>query len=81
MIGGRFTQVGGTPINRIARLNSDGSLDTTFDPGSGPTDRVYALAVQEDGKVLIGGAFNTVSGAARNHIARLNAGWQPGYYF
>lgn len=73
VIGGRFTQVGGTPINRIARLNSDGSLDTTFDPGSGPTDRVYALAVQEDGKVLIGGAFNTVSGAARNHIARLNA--------
>ena len=77
MIGGGFTNVGGTPINRIARLNSDGSLDTTFDPGSGPTNWVYALAVQDDGKVLIGGAFNTVSGAARNHIARLTrmAAW------
>jgi uncharacterized delta-60 repeat protein len=72
VIGGGFTQVGGTSINRIARLNSDGSLDTSFDPGSGPNNWVYALAVQDDGKVLIGGAFNTVNGAARNHIARLN---------
>ena len=73
VIGGRFTQVGAAPINYIARLNADGSLDPIFDPASGPNDWVYALAVQEDGKVLIGGAFNTVNGMASNHIARLNA--------
>src|SRR5262249_40113691 len=72
LLGGFFTQVNGTPRARIARLNADGSLDTSFDPGSGANNFVQALAVQPDGKVLLGGGFSQVNGTPRNTIARLN---------
>ena len=57
LIGGNFTQINGTGRNFIARLNADGSLDTGFNPGTGANGDVTAVAVQPDGKVLIGGAF------------------------
>jgi len=41
----------------MARLNSDGSVDPSFDPGSGPDDTVRALLLQPDGKIIIGGKF------------------------
>ncbi|HEX9963225.1 MAG TPA: delta-60 repeat domain-containing protein, partial [Pyrinomonadaceae bacterium] len=79
LIGGLFTSLspnGGAAIarNRVARLNSDGTLDTSFNPN--PDNNVFSIAVQSDGKILIGGAFTSLSlngGAAvtRNHIARL----------
>ncbi|HSC76399.1 MAG TPA: thrombospondin type 3 repeat-containing protein, partial [Pseudomonadales bacterium] len=73
LIGGYFTTYKGTTINRIARLNSDGSLDTSFNPGTGANDTVSAIALQPDGKVLIGGSFTTYNGATANRIARLNS--------
>ncbi|MEM6321521.1 MAG: delta-60 repeat domain-containing protein, partial [Bacteroidota bacterium] len=73
LIGGFFTTVDGTGRRRIARLNADGSLDTSFDPGSGTNATVQSVAVQSDGKVLIGGDFTSVDGTSRNSIARLNA--------
>ena len=74
LIGGDFTSFNGTSRNRVARLNADGTLDNAFlSSGSGANDQLFALAVQTDGKVLIGGLFTTVNGLARNHIARLNA--------
>jgi len=67
------TADGGATLGGIARLNGDGTLDTTFNPGSGANATVYALAVQSDGKVLIGGDFTAVNGATNfNHIGRLN---------
>jgi uncharacterized delta-60 repeat protein len=71
IIGGAFTTCSGVARNRIARLNSDGSLDTTFDPGSGASDRVLALALQPDGRMLVGGTFTTINTSPRNRIARL----------
>ena len=52
----------------------DGSVDTTFNPAGGGTDgnSVYAMALQADGKILIGGDFNTYNGIPRPVIARLN---------
>ena len=73
VIGGRFINVAGSPRNYFARLDTDGSLDTTFDPGSGANGWVQAVAVQPDGKVLIGGQFISVNGTTRNRIARLDA--------
>lgn len=74
LIGGDFTQVNGTTRNRIARLNPDGSLDMTFlTVGSGANDESFALALQPDGKILVGGSFTQVNGAPRNHVARLNS--------
>ena len=76
LIGGDFTTLspnGGAAVtrNRIARLNPDGTLDTAFNPNANGT--VYAIAVQADGKILVGGAFTSIGGQTRNHIARLDA--------
>ncbi|TAE51175.1 MAG: T9SS C-terminal target domain-containing protein [Bacteroidetes bacterium] len=84
LIAGSFTTCNGVTRNRIARLNSDGSLDTSFDPGIGANALIYALAVQSDGKIVIGGGFTSYNGTTRNRIARLNAdgsldtGFSPG---
>ena len=73
VIGGGFTIVDGTARNFVARLNTNGTLDSSFNPGAGPDNVVFAVALQSDGKVLIGGWFTTVDGPARNKIARLNS--------
>ena len=79
LIGGGFTTLspnGGPPVtrNHIARLNPDGTLDNAFDPNA--NDFVNSIAVQADGKILAGGAFNganSIGGQTRNRIARLDA--------
>ena len=60
----------GVGINAFARLNTDGTVDTTFvpNPAGGP---VYAIAVQSDGKIVIGGEFASVGGISRGYIARI----------
>lgn len=76
VIAGFFTTVNGQPRSHIARLNADGSLEstTTFNPGTGVSGTlVLTLALQADGKILLGGLFNSVDGNARNNIARLNS--------
>ena len=71
LIGGDFTAVNGVPRNHIARLNADGSLDATFNPGAGPNASVRAIAIQVDGNILIGGLFTSVTGNPLNYYARL----------
>jgi len=73
LIGGWFSAIDGLSRKCIARLNPDGTLDTSFLNGlSGASDSVNSIAVQNDGKVLIAGAFTTVNGVNRAQIARLN---------
>ncbi len=71
LIGGEFSTYDGIGRNRIARLNSDGSLDMGFNPGTGASATIHALALQPDGKALIGGAFTSYNGTGRNRVARL----------
>ncbi|MFM9006925.1 MAG: delta-60 repeat domain-containing protein, partial [Flavobacteriales bacterium] len=73
IIGGQFTSYNGTARNRIARLNADGSLDATFNPGTGANNSVWPTALQPDGKIIIVGNFTNYNGTARQSIARLNA--------
>jgi uncharacterized delta-60 repeat protein len=73
LIGGLFTTYNGTARNRIARLNTDGTLDLSFNPGAGTDNTVSAIAIQPDGKILIGGNFTSYNGTAINRIARLNS--------
>jgi uncharacterized delta-60 repeat protein len=83
-IGGDFTMYNDTSINRIARINPDGSLDTSFDPGTGADGRIYAMEMQSDGKIIIGGSFTSYNGTSINRIARINpdgsldTGFDPG---
>ena len=46
------------------------ALADSFDPNSNNT--VNALAVQADGKILLGGNFTSIGGQTRNRIARLD---------
>ncbi len=71
-VGGAFTTYNGTGRNRIARVNSDGSLDTGFDPGTGFNGNVVRIALQADGKLLCVGDFTSFNGTARSRVARLN---------
>ena len=73
LIGGDFTDYNGINRNHIARLNSDGSIDTTFNPGFGANNSVRSICVDSVGKILIGGDFTFYSGMERNHIAKLNS--------
>src|SRR5262245_53843382 len=50
-----------------------GDVDFSFDPGPSINASVRDVAIQPDGRVLIGGDFQSVSGVARGHVARLNA--------
>ena len=82
LMGGNFTMLGGEPRNYLARLNPDGTLDSSFDPGA--DGNVISLAMQEDGRILVGGTFTVLGGEARSGIARLNPdgtldeGFNPG---
>jgi uncharacterized delta-60 repeat protein len=75
LAGGGFGYLGGQIRTNIGRLNSDGSLDTTFDPGVGRISYsfVYSLALQADGRILVGGSFSSLAGQSCNNIGRLNA--------
>jgi uncharacterized delta-60 repeat protein len=73
LIAGDFTSVGGKTRRGVARLNPDGSLDTTFDPGSGVTGSVTGMALQPDGKIIIVGWFDTFNGVVLGGMARLNS--------
>ena len=73
VIGGNFTSVDGVTLNSIARLNSDGSLDSSgFNPGTGADGPVFALALQADGRILMGGAFHTFDLNTYNNLISLN---------
>src|ERR1044071_3373053 len=50
-----------------------GDVDPSFDPGFGVNGPVKAVALQPDGKAIIGGQFSTVKGLLRTNLARLNA--------
>ncbi|MEN9301921.1 MAG: hypothetical protein RL264_350 [Bacteroidota bacterium] len=75
IVGGQFTNYNGTEIYKIARLNIDGTLDTSFNPNSVFTNLVYgsinSLALQSDGKIVVGGNFTFVNNSLSWFI-RLN---------
>lgn len=78
---GSFTNFLGAPVGRVARLSPDGSLDTTFNAGAGANDRVVAMALQPDGRVVVGGYFTQVGGANSRLVARMLPGGalDPGF--
>jgi uncharacterized delta-60 repeat protein len=69
LVGGAFTTLEGATRNRMARLDSDFTVETAYTPSFNGT--VKALAQQEDGKTLAGGSFATVSTVSRANIVRL----------
>ena len=62
LVVGDFSQFDGEVRGNVARLNMDGSLDSTFDPGVGVNGPVFAVALCSDRDVLIGGDFSQFNG-------------------
>lgn len=70
---GYFTTYQGTSRNSIARLNTNGTLDNTFDPGTGANGLITDIEIQADGKLIISGYFTSYNGTTVGRIARLNS--------
>ncbi len=81
LVAGYFSDFAGKVRRGVARLNADGSLDTSFDVGVGPTRaedireplQVLALAVQPDGKILVGGSFEQFNHEPAGCLVRLES--------
>jgi uncharacterized delta-60 repeat protein len=73
LIGGSFSSYNGISARYITRLTSSGGIDPTFQvPGSGVSSTVEALALQDDGGIVIGGSFFSINGkSAFRNLARL----------
>jgi uncharacterized delta-60 repeat protein len=75
IITGNFTTFNGVSANRIIRLNIDGTTDTSFlnNIGTGANSHVLAIAIQPDGKIIVGGGFTTFNNVSANRIIRINS--------
>lgn len=75
VIAGNFTSLGGATVNRIARLNTNGTVDTTFvsNTSGGAGGNCNVVRVQADGKILLGGSFTSYGGNTRNRLVRINS--------
>ncbi|MDA9913250.1 delta-60 repeat domain-containing protein, partial [Candidatus Nanopelagicales bacterium] len=73
LIGGYFTSYNGADRSGIVRVNPDGSVDQTFNPGTGLNGPPVAIVPQADGKILVAGSFTEFDGVARGNLLRLNS--------
>src|SRR6185503_701771 len=60
LVGGRFGGIGRTQRENIGRVNADGTVDGSFNPGA--IELVGTLAIQPDGKIVLGGEFTRLGG-------------------
>jgi uncharacterized delta-60 repeat protein len=76
-IAGAFTKVNGQDRFRVARLNQDGSLDQSFEPGLGPNTRPGKIDVENAGTLLMGINFDRVDRVSTTPLVRLEAESEP----
>jgi uncharacterized delta-60 repeat protein len=76
IIANGFYNYNGTLRPNLARLNSNGTLDATYDPGAGFADNsgMNSLVFDSNGKLLIGGSFSTYNTIERLNLVRINGG-------
>ncbi|MBI5767107.1 MAG: immunoglobulin domain-containing protein, partial [Verrucomicrobia bacterium] len=83
LVGGEFARVNGQPAGQLIRLNPDGTLDAGFSVGVGFDTRftfgplagggIRTLALQPDGRILVGGNFARFQEASRPSLVRLTS--------
>lgn len=76
LAGGSFTSYNGVMVNRIALLNADGTLDTSFSTGAGFNNNVWNVNVQADGKLLAFGGYTQFNNQQSTRITRLQINGQ-----
>lgn len=76
LVGGGFTSYSGSTTNRIARINTDGTLDATFTSGIGTgfNNECKDIKLQSDGKIIAvsAGTFDGGSGGTAPKVVRIN---------
>lgn len=72
LLAGNFEKFSGVLANKIVCLFPDGSVDHSFDTGTGFDADVNAMTVQADGKIILGGKFTNYNGNSANRIVRIN---------
>lgn len=72
-VGGNFTRYDGTDINRIVRLNSDGSRDTSFNVGTGFNSTVNDIQEDSSGNIYVVGNFTTYKGVGCNKVVKIDS--------
>src|SRR5204863_6303879 len=71
-IGGSFVTINGIFRSGVAALEANGTVSPSFNTGGGINGSVFALALQVDGKLLVGGDFTTFDGLSHPYLVRLN---------
>jgi uncharacterized delta-60 repeat protein len=69
---GNFTSYSGSSANRIIKLNSNGTRDTSFNIGSGLNNAGIDTLLNNDGTLLVTGYFTSYSGSTSNKIVKIN---------
>lgn len=73
LVGGWFSTFHGSEQGGIVQLDSTGALDPTFEVGTGAGGGISSIVCRQDGRVLLGGRFETFNGEDRSNIALLEA--------
>ena len=67
-----FTSYQGIDVKNIIRLNSDLSVDLSFNLWNSLNSAIYTMALQNDGKVIVGWPFNSYKWSKVHRILRIN---------
>ena len=73
IVGGDFVTYSGSSVNRLVKINTDGTRDLSFSPGTGQNGGIYSLKLLSDNSLLIAGVFTTYSGSTANRLVKINS--------
>ena len=84
LVGGSFTSFNGQPRSGLARIHEDGSLDPSFAAVEGASASISTMALDGEGRILVGGGFHGLLGSLSSNLVRflpdgqLDAAFDPG---
>ena len=86
LVGGGFTNINGSSSFGLARLHANGAVDENFQPKIQPTYHrygatVHAIAVQQNGSIVVGGEIMEAGIVSGNRIARFLRDGTPDHAF
>lgn len=81
IVGGEYFNLNGLPVSYLTRLKLDGTIDESFDMGTGFNGKVYTSHIQTDGKIIVAGSFTSYNGNSSGRIIRLNQDGSPDTIF
>ena len=72
-VGGSFTSIVGSTQNRLTRLTTGGTIDNSFNIGTGFNGIVQSLVEDSNKDLYVGGQYSTFTGSSNLRLVRLNS--------